>query len=101
MPIYQWHSPALLDHLLWFRVWGSRGPSCKRNTVAVGQPYLADGQVPAALADWTERLKEHGLTVRRLRKDWLTHAPDNPASQILLVGREGLIGLPPGAAETT
>lgn len=104
MPVYQWWDPhALLDHLLWFRRWGSRGPSCKRNTIAVGQPYLADEQVPAALAHWTERLKdEHGLAVRQLRKDWLTHAPDNEAAQIFLVGHDDLIRLPPaGVAETT
>lgn len=93
---YQWgpggSPPRLLDHISWYRRSGRGGPSCARNTVAIGEPYLPDEAVPDAIATWTPALAKLGLVLKPLSKDWLIHAPDNPTSQIFLVGHPHLIG---------
>ena len=92
-PAYEWEWPRrLLDHPTVYRVAGRPFQACRHNTVATGEPYLPGEQVPAALADWSERLAPLGLVVRQLPRAWLLHAPDNPTSHVFVVGSPSLLG---------
>ncbi len=85
----------LLDHEMLYRLRGQRGHASPTNSVVTAEPYIPDEQVPTALAEWAAFLETLGLTVRHLSKDLLLHAPDNPCSQLFLIGSPDRIGCLP------
>jgi hypothetical protein len=87
----QWHNRRLIDHEMPYRVPGTHGRLGLRSVVLMSEPYIADEDVLNALAGWKPRLAELGLSVLRLSRTWLIHAPDDPHSQLFIVGSSSLI----------
>jgi hypothetical protein len=84
-PMFRWWRPRLFEHATLYR-----SPD-DHITVVVVEPCMPDEDVPQALAAWAHLLEARCLFLKQLPKEWLLQDPDNPNSQIFLVGSSCLI----------
>jgi hypothetical protein len=94
-PMFRWWRPRLFEHATFYdlppgRLASKPCPPGQRRAVAVVEPCMPDEDVPQALDLWAPLLGSR-MSIKRLSKEWLLHDPDNPNSQIFLIGMPYLI----------